>query len=43
MGMTDVSFIRAEKLAFGPEAVEASIAGAKGHLQQVTGAQSVAA
>jgi FMN-dependent NADH-azoreductase len=28
MGITDVTFVRAEKLAFGPEAAEAAIAGA---------------
>ena len=26
MGITDVTFVRAEKLAFGPEAAEAAIA-----------------
>ena len=29
MGITDVSFVRAEKLAFGPEAAEASLAAAE--------------
>jgi FMN-dependent NADH-azoreductase len=29
MGLTDVTFVRAEKLGFGPEAREAAIAGAK--------------
>ena len=33
MGITDVTFVRAEKLAFGPEAAEASLAEASGKLQ----------
>ncbi|HEY0113157.1 MAG TPA: NAD(P)H-dependent oxidoreductase [Allosphingosinicella sp.] len=33
MGITDVAFVRAEKLAFGPEAAEASIAAAARQLR----------
>jgi FMN-dependent NADH-azoreductase len=33
MGVTDVAFVRAEKLAFGPEAAEAAIAEAVGALE----------
>jgi FMN-dependent NADH-azoreductase len=32
IGITDVTFVRAEKLAFGPEAREQSISAARGHL-----------
>ena len=43
MGMTDVTFVRVEKLAFGPEAAEASLASARGHLDRITGADALAA
>ena len=33
MGVTDVTFVRAEKLAFGPEAAEEAIAGAVAELE----------
>jgi FMN-dependent NADH-azoreductase len=33
MGITDVTFVRAEKLAFGPEAAEAAIAEAIGRIE----------
>jgi 3-hydroxyisobutyrate dehydrogenase-like beta-hydroxyacid dehydrogenase/FMN-dependent NADH-azoreductase len=32
IGLTDVTFIRAEKLGFGPEAVEAAVSGAKARI-----------
>jgi FMN-dependent NADH-azoreductase len=35
MGVTDVTFIRAEKLAFGPEAREQSISAAQAELKKV--------
>jgi FMN-dependent NADH-azoreductase len=35
MGITDVTFVRAEKLAFGPEAAEASLADATGKLKEL--------
>ena len=35
MGITDVTFVRAEKLAFGPEAAEASLAAASGKLREL--------
>ena len=35
MGITDVTFVRAEKLAFGPEAAEASLAEASGQLREL--------
>jgi len=35
MGITDVTFVRAEKLAFGPEASEAAITAARAELEQV--------
>jgi FMN-dependent NADH-azoreductase len=35
MGITDVTFVRAEKLAFGPEAAEASLAAASGELREL--------
>jgi FMN-dependent NADH-azoreductase len=34
MGITDVTFVRAEKLAFGPEAAEAAIGDALGQIEQ---------
>jgi FMN-dependent NADH-azoreductase len=34
IGITDVTFVRAEKLAFGPEAREHSIGAARAHLEQ---------
>ena len=34
MGIDDVTFVRAEKLAFGPEAAEAAIGGALGQIEQ---------
>jgi FMN-dependent NADH-azoreductase len=37
MGIDDVTFVRAEKLAFGPEAAEASIAGAIAQLHSLAG------
>jgi FMN-dependent NADH-azoreductase len=36
IGITDVTFVRAEKLAFGPEAVEAAIAAAGAALDDFT-------
>jgi FMN-dependent NADH-azoreductase len=38
MGITDVTYVRAEKLAFGPDAAEASIAAAAGELENLAGA-----
>jgi FMN-dependent NADH-azoreductase len=35
MGITNVTFVRAEKLAFGPEAAEASLAAASGELREL--------
>jgi FMN-dependent NADH-azoreductase len=35
MGISDVTFVRAEKLAFGPEAAEAALAGAKAQLHEL--------
>jgi FMN-dependent NADH-azoreductase len=35
MGITDVTFVRAEKLAMGPDAAEASLASASGQLRQL--------
>jgi FMN-dependent NADH-azoreductase len=35
MGITDVTFVRAEKLAFGPEAAESSLAEASGKLREL--------
>jgi FMN-dependent NADH-azoreductase len=35
MGIDDLTFVRAEKLAFGPEAAEASIADAAGQLRRL--------
>jgi FMN-dependent NADH-azoreductase len=35
MGIDEVTFVRAEKLAFGPEAAEASLATAAEHLQRL--------
>jgi FMN-dependent NADH-azoreductase len=35
MGIGDVTFVRAEKLAFGPEAAEASLAQASGQLREL--------
>jgi FMN-dependent NADH-azoreductase len=35
MGITDVTFVRAEKLAFGPEAAEASLAAATHQLHEL--------
>jgi FMN-dependent NADH-azoreductase len=35
MGITDVTFVRAEKLAFGPEAVEAALTGASEQLREL--------
>ena len=35
MGITDVTFVRAEKLAFGPEAAEESLAQASGQLREL--------
>jgi FMN-dependent NADH-azoreductase len=35
MGVTDVTFVRAEKLAFGPEAAEASLVGASEQLHEL--------
>ena len=39
MGIDDVTFVRAEKLAFGPDAADASIASAIGELSRHTAAQ----
>lgn len=38
IGITDISFVYAEKLAFGPEAREASIGEAKGKLEELVAA-----
>ena len=35
MGIDDVTFVRAEKLAFGPEAAEAALAGARAQLHEL--------
>jgi FMN-dependent NADH-azoreductase len=35
MGITDVTFVRAETLAFGPEAVEKAVGAARGQLQEI--------
>ena len=37
MGVTDIAFVRAEKLAFGPDAAEAAIAGALVELDALAG------
>ena len=39
MGIDDVAFVRAEKLAFGPEAAEESVGGAIAALRSLTGAE----
>jgi len=39
MGITDVTFVRAEKLAFGPEAAEAAIAEAIGKIEELAEAE----
>ena len=39
MGIDDITFVLAEKLAFGPEAVEQSVTGAIGELQQLADGQ----
>jgi FMN-dependent NADH-azoreductase len=39
MGITDIAFVRAEKLAFGPEAAEASIDAAAAELRRLAGEQ----
>lgn len=39
MGIDDVEFVRAEKLAFGPEAAEQSIGGAVDRLRSLAGAE----
>lgn len=39
MGFDDVEFVRAEKLAFGPEAAEQSIGGAVDRLRSLAGAE----
>jgi len=39
MGITDVTFVRAEKLAFGPEAREQAIDGARKAFEQVVGSE----
>ena len=36
IGLTDVSFLRAQKIAFGPDAREAAIAGVRAELAQLT-------
>lgn len=38
IGITDITFVYAEKLAFGPEAREASIGEAKGKLEELVAA-----
>lgn len=44
IGLTDVTFIHAEKIGFGPEAREAAIAGAKTQIAQIAGTfQGIAA
>jgi FMN-dependent NADH-azoreductase len=43
MGITDVTFIRAEKLAFGPEAAAAAVADAIGRIEALTGELPLAA
>ena len=35
IGLTDVTFIRAEKIGYGPEARDAAIAGAKAEIARV--------
>jgi FMN-dependent NADH-azoreductase len=39
MGITDVTFVRAEKLAFGPEAAAAAVADAIGRIEELTEAE----
>jgi FMN-dependent NADH-azoreductase len=43
IGITDVTFVRAEKLGFGPEAREQAIAGARQQLDQATSVERRAA
>ena len=43
MGVTDVTFVRAEKLGFGPDAVEAALAGATDALDQYCEAEQALA
>ena len=38
IGITDVTFVRAEKVGYGPEARQAAIAGAEAELAALTGA-----
>ena len=38
MGLTDVTFVRAEKIGYGPEARDAAIAGATSALREVAAA-----
>jgi FMN-dependent NADH-azoreductase len=37
MGVTDVEFVRVEKIGFGPEARTAAIAGARARLEEIVG------
>ena len=43
MGLTDVTFVRAEKLGFGPEARDAAIAAATASLRRPPGSSPQAA
>lgn len=43
IGITDVTFVRAEKLAFGPEASEAALRSAKSEIETALAATSTAA
>jgi len=39
IGITDVTFVRAEKIGYGPEARTAAIEGAKAQISEVVGAE----
>jgi FMN-dependent NADH-azoreductase len=39
IGLTDVTFVRAEKIGYGPEARDAAIAGAKAEIARVVGSE----
>ena len=43
MGITDVTFVRAEKIGYGPEARTAAVAGAKARIAEVVGTELVKA
>ena len=43
MGITDMTFVRAEKIGYGPEARTAAVAGAKARIAEVVGTELVKA